>query len=184
MSHDLSRQPNNGSEAVINTDGGVQQRPWYRQFWPWFLILLPATSVVGGISLLIIAIKNADDVVADSWYKDGRAINRSMEEENLARLLGIDIVAEQTDAGLQLQLGSATPFPHPPTLSLALRHPTLADQDRVFRVNLADNGLYTGAGDLPDGRWVITLAPESGKWQLYSMDVIIRDGRFSLSAGG
>ncbi|MGB1220043.1 MAG: FixH family protein [Alcanivoracaceae bacterium] len=171
MSHDLSPPPSD-------------ERPWYRQFWPWFLILLPATSVVGGIALVIIAVKNADDVVADSWYKDGRAINRSMDEENLAARLGITLAASAQGDALQARLSSDTPFPPPATLTLALRHPTLAAQDRVFPLAHQPDGTYRGDGDLPDGRWVVTVSPGDGNWQLYSMGVIIRNGRFTLSAGG
>lgn len=174
MSHDLSPPSSKASD----------ERPWYRQFWPWFLIMLPATSVVGGIALVIIAVKNADDVVADSWYKDGRAINRSMDEENLARSLGIDVSALAQDAQVQVRLNSETPFPHPGILTLALRHPTLAAEDRVFELSHDADGVYSGAGDLPDGRWVVTVSPGDGNWQLYSMGVIIRNGRFTLSAGG
>ena len=29
--------------------------PWYQQFWPWFLILLPASVVVAGLTTLVIA---------------------------------------------------------------------------------------------------------------------------------
>ena len=40
-------------------------QPWYRQFWPWFLISLPASVVVAGLSTLYIANRHADDLVVD-----------------------------------------------------------------------------------------------------------------------
>lgn len=39
--------------------------PWYKQFWPWFIFSIPAISVIAGISLLIIALKNPDYLVVD-----------------------------------------------------------------------------------------------------------------------
>jgi hypothetical protein len=39
------------------------QRPWYRQFWPWFLIALPMIAVIGGIVTLIIAVRSSDPLV-------------------------------------------------------------------------------------------------------------------------
>lgn len=38
-------------------------KPWYRQFWPWFLIALPLTSVIGSFVTLWIAVTNADEVL-------------------------------------------------------------------------------------------------------------------------
>jgi hypothetical protein len=40
-----------------------ENRPWYVQFWPWFLILLPAAAVVASIVTLIIATTHAPDVL-------------------------------------------------------------------------------------------------------------------------
>ena len=58
--------------------------PWYRQFWPWFLILLPASVVVAGLTTLYIANRHADDLVVDDYYKDGLAINRQLEKKQRA----------------------------------------------------------------------------------------------------
>jgi hypothetical protein len=37
--------------------------PWYRQFWPWFLIVLPAASVVLSFITLYMALEGMDPVV-------------------------------------------------------------------------------------------------------------------------
>ena len=39
--------------------------PWYKQFWPWFLMALPATAVIGGIITIVIAMTNPDGLVKD-----------------------------------------------------------------------------------------------------------------------
>ena len=64
--------------------------PWYKQFWPWFIIALPAIVVVTGINMLFIANKGADDLVVDEYYKNGLAINRELEKLERAEQLGID----------------------------------------------------------------------------------------------
>ena len=146
----------------------VDQRPWYRQFWPWFLIFLPATAVVGGIATLIIAVKNADDVVVDDWYKQGRGINRSMAEEQLAARLGLGATLTQaTSETVHLRMLAATPIPWPESLSVSLRHPTLSDQDRTLSLSHREDGLYQGTGALTDGAWDITITPPAGQWRLY-----------------
>ena len=39
--------------------------PWYRQFWPWFLIALPLVSVIFSFVTLAIALRHADVVLHD-----------------------------------------------------------------------------------------------------------------------
>lgn len=47
-------------------------KPWHRQFWPWFLIAIPAISVAASFATLAIAIRNADDVVSEPGYELSR----------------------------------------------------------------------------------------------------------------
>ena len=42
-----------------------QNLPWYRQFWPWFIIALPAAAVAGGLFTLWLALSNPDHLVVD-----------------------------------------------------------------------------------------------------------------------
>jgi len=39
--------------------------PWYKQFWPWFIIALPASAVIASFVTLWIAIANPDQLVVD-----------------------------------------------------------------------------------------------------------------------
>ena len=34
--------------------------PWYRQFWPWFLIALPASAVAGSLLSVYLALRHPD----------------------------------------------------------------------------------------------------------------------------
>ena len=38
---------------------------WYKQFWPWFIIALPASVVIASFVTLWIAISNPDHLVVD-----------------------------------------------------------------------------------------------------------------------
>ena len=53
--------------------------PWYRQRWPWLLMLGPAIVVVAGIVTAVIAIETDDGLVTDDYYKRGLAINQTLE---------------------------------------------------------------------------------------------------------
>lgn len=39
--------------------------PWYKQFWPWFIIALPASVVVASFFTLWLAISNPDPLIVD-----------------------------------------------------------------------------------------------------------------------
>ena len=34
-----------------------REPPWYRQFWPWFLIALPASAIVGSLLSVYFALR-------------------------------------------------------------------------------------------------------------------------------
>lgn len=41
----------------------LDSRPWYRQFWPWFLVALPAASVALSFATLYLALSGTEEVV-------------------------------------------------------------------------------------------------------------------------
>ncbi|MFC1701799.1 FixH family protein [Pseudomonadota bacterium] len=45
--------------------------PWYRQFWPWFIIALPASAVIASFITLWLAVSNPVTlVVNDEEYRE------------------------------------------------------------------------------------------------------------------
>jgi hypothetical protein len=46
-------------------------KPWYRQLWPWLLIIPPAAAVIGGGLTLYLAITRPDALVRQDCVKDG-----------------------------------------------------------------------------------------------------------------
>jgi hypothetical protein len=46
-------------------------RPWYRQLWPWLLIVPPAASVIGGAMTLYLAVSRPDVLVRQDCVQDG-----------------------------------------------------------------------------------------------------------------
>ncbi len=44
--------------------------PWYRQFWPWFIIALPAASIIAGIITVYLALTRPFHlIVGDEEYR-------------------------------------------------------------------------------------------------------------------
>src|SRR5690625_2848431 len=64
-------------------------QPWYRQFWFWFL-MTPLIAVVFVVAVLLtVAFYNADDVVLDNYYREGRGVNQVFEQDIRAQQLAL-----------------------------------------------------------------------------------------------
>lgn len=153
-----------------NTEPTVEAvRPWYRQFWPWFLIALPATSVVAGLTTLAIAIRNQDSLVRDDWYKDGKAINQSIARDAKATELGItaSLEMDSVTGDVIATLSSRKALAAHELVTLTLSHPTLADQDQTVVLTRRTDGKYQGAlsHSLKGAHYVELGTPE---WRLRS----------------
>jgi uncharacterized protein len=140
-------------------------KPWFRQFWPWFLIFLPGSVVVAGITTVVIANRGADDLVVDEYYKDGLAINRKLEKKERAEALGISASLQVTDTDILVTTNGPVDAQQ---LELLLSHPLEADQD--FRVMLVQSvpGEYRGrlsAAIAPRWHWALVYQGES-PWRL------------------
>lgn len=157
---------NHGLSHLNDSAGSDTHEPWYRHGWVWFFIAILIWSMVSGISLVVIAYRNADDLVSDTWYQDGRATNRSIAEENLARALGIRARLTSANDRIMLQLEADVPVA-PERLQLQMQHPTMASRDQLFELRHEGEGRYTAAGLLSAGRWKVTLTPDTGNWRIY-----------------
>lgn len=152
--------------------------PWYKQFWPWFLIFLPASAVVAGLTTLYIAETHHVDLVAGDYYKEGLAINVDLTREQAARQMGLkgDVVIDPRNGVMHVTLMTK----HMLSLSavgVQLLHPTIAHHD-VHTVLRADpGGGFSGhVGVLPPGNWHVIIEPPDKRWRLH--------GRFRLPGSG
>lgn len=153
--------------------------PWFRQFWPWFLILLPASVVVAGISTVIIANRGADDLVVDEYYKDGLAINRKLEKKEQAAALGIEAAISITGTTIVVTTSGTIDASQ---LLLQLSHPLESDQD--FQVILVKStpGEYRGrmASEIaPRWHWALIFEGDPA-WRL---DGSVTSADFPASGG-
>lgn len=57
--------------------------PWYKQFWPWFIIALPASAVVAGFYTLWLAINTPDYLVVDD--EEYQRLNSSLKAQPAVR---------------------------------------------------------------------------------------------------
>ena len=154
---------------------------WYKQFWPWFLILLPATAVVASIATLILAAQNADSLVVDDYYKQAMEINRDLSKIEHAQKIGLAANLSISNNKLYIEVSALkNKIKLAPVVTLFFNHPTYASRD--FSVALIQSeqkvqgdklkAFYSSKADskainlLSHGAWYVRLLPLNKDWQL------------------
>lgn len=155
--------------------------PWYRQFWPWFIISLPATAVVAGLITLYIATVNRDTLVKDDYYKQGLALNQDLARARRAAELGITAELAYDPGTGDVTLTTAGMPADTPQLTLVLVHPTRADFDLTTAVTRATDGRYrVRVPLLGPANWRVQVLPEGAEWRLEARLRIPGENRTSL----
>ncbi len=151
----------------------TQQHPWYRQFWPWFIIALPLTAVIAGIATWIIAAQDPDGLVADDYYKQGLAINQTLDRERQAETLGLSGLLRVSGDAQRVELTLTGNFTPETPLVLRMIHPTRPNLDRTLNLHSTADGAWSTTLEKPaPGRWQLQLEPADAAWRL--------SGRLSL----
>lgn len=174
----------------MNNNPDVPGTPWYRHPWMWLVVGLPLASVIASLSMVVIAVKNKDDLVRDDWYKAGRAINQDLGAEQHARSLGLQatLVLEPAAPAVTVTVNPAENLPE--YLQLVLVHSTMAQED--ITAILTRNGPATWQGSLPRlpmGKRHLMLEPMNAgsgtaNWRLRANDVIFQGEPVALVPAG
>lgn len=141
--------------------------PWYKQFWPWFIISIPALTIVAAMITITIAVKTDDGLVVDDYYKEGLAINEDKQLKKKAAAMQLSAVLSLDQAGLiQAQLPenvSALPF-----LMLTLIHPGDASKDLELPLANVGDALFTSKDPLTgtEVNWHVAITPPDTDWKL------------------
>ena len=84
-------------------------QPWYRQFWPWFIISLPAASVIGGLTTVWISLQTTDSLVIQSEDGIRNASDRRIAAERFASQAGLAALVDiDPDTGVVSATQGAT----------------------------------------------------------------------------
>lgn len=142
-------------------------RPWYREFWVWFIIAPPLASIVAGLWLVHISFTSADDLVVDDYRRIGRTFEQAVERDRAAMALNatVTISVDRTNGEVlaRLQIDGPTPS----ALELLAIHPTEARRDQRTTLQPDSDGLFRGRLDGPvDGRHYLQVVPVDQGWRL------------------
>ncbi|MEN8176078.1 MAG: FixH family protein [Pseudomonadota bacterium] len=159
-------------------------KPWYRQFWPWFIISIPGLTIVAALITIRLAVMDADPLVSDDYYKEGLAVNLVKAQERMAATLGIRLTLdyEESTQRLVAQMNDA-PVGRLDHLEIELTHPTLSAEDRSLNLKSLGNGRYEGtlAGVRPSN-WHVSVTPPEKTWKLRARWMLPAQPRLVLTA--
>lgn len=139
-------------------------KPWYRQFWLWVVLAPLITVICVSIVTVTIAFRHADDVVVDNYYKQGRMINQTLEQDRKALRYGLTahLRFDRTSGEVLLRMPVHEQVPE--QLLLLLDHPFEGDLDQEILLQHLASGQYRGDinGDLHH-TWYLVLLPALDK---------------------
>ena len=154
-----------------NTLTARETGPWYREPWPWLLMLGPALVVVAASYSAWLAVSGADGLIADDYYTQGLAINHQLARDAAAARLGLRgearferdmVVIDLTQPVAEIEFPSA--------LTLVLVHPTRSGLDQTVTLERQAGGVYAGKIAAPaPGLWHVAVEQRDwrliGQWQ-------------------
>ena len=142
--------------------------PWYRQLWPWLLMLMPASAVVGGVITFWLAATTNNSLVVDDYYREGRTINMQLARDEAAASMGLSgSLTREADAAV-LRLQSTAGAALPPFVTVRVLHATRSELDLTLTMAAEGGGLYRSRQQaLPEeGRWNVMIEDPDRRWRL------------------
>ncbi|MBS3668522.1 MULTISPECIES: FixH family protein [Halomonadaceae] len=166
---------------------GDKVTPWYKQFWPWFLLGILFSSIIVSTGFAVMSIKSFDGmVVQEDYYEHGKAINMVLAKQEQARALNLsaELRLDPLTSDIVVDLrGDA----RPDELYLDLIFPTENDRDQSFVLEHVRDGRYITQG--PDNlryRWYLQIQPEQegADWRLTGEATFPNEHSVTLLPGG
>jgi hypothetical protein len=153
---------------------------WYKQFWPWFLIVVPLTSMVLSLTMLNLAFTGEDSMVIDDYYKEGRAINLKIQKLDQAKILNISTKTQVFTDYVEVTFISGEPE-NREALILDFFHSTQKFKDFSVTLLRDANGVYRAplTGDVL-GKWQLSLHPFNEYWKIQKVVYLPQTKSFDL----
>ncbi len=159
-------------------------RRWFREPWPWLLMLGPFVVIVAGIVTAYLAVRSNDGLVEDDYYKQGLAVNQRTARDQ--RSVDLAIEAELVLGGdgdrIRVLLRANEQARMPAEVVLRITHPTRPGFDQKLVLRGEGGGVYAGALTPMRGRWHVALEDDRQEWRLLGEWVMERGPLLRLKA--
>ena len=148
--------------------------PWYKQKIFWMLMAGPIIVVFAALATLYIAGQNADDLVSDDYYKDGKHINLQIERDTEAAKRNILAQVWFNGDGTAAKVFISGDFNPDVPLKLLLLHPAKKTFDQTVPLQ---RGAAAPSGDkteysarfsaLPSAvHWYVRIEDDGKQWRV------------------
>ena len=159
------------SNAIyMNSPRVTTNEAWYRQFYVWLIIFLPACAVVASFATLYIAAENPPELVVENYSSIEATNARNVAQDKAATRLALsgEINFGGTNTagtGVVVRLQANDMQALPSSLIVRAVHSTQAAQDASAELTGAA-GSYAGSIQLPSGNYEISVEDPEGTWRL------------------
>lgn len=160
-------------------------KPWYRHSGPWLLMAGPFIVVVAGLATAWIAAHNADELVADDYYKRGKTINMDLKRDTTASQmqLSADVFMSDDHRHIRLQNKGKPGFKSPAQLKLKLIHPTKMELDQEVLLQQHSGNMYEAKlKTAADGWRHVSIEDLENQWRLTATWRISQESTISITA--
>ena len=148
------------------------RRPAWREPMVWLVALIPLAAIAATLWMVFAAstAPGNDDAVADPVRRTAQVQVADLGPDARADALHLSAVIRRSAARGQPQMVEVLPvdgdFGALPVLSLALRHPSRADDDRVLLLRRTGTGWRAQADFDVEHDWILQLMTADGGWRL------------------
>lgn len=165
------------------TNSNQEIEPWYKQGWPWAIISIPILTVIAGVTTYFIAANQPHSMVKDDYFKEGMAINQSIEKQNKAKSLNIvaSVFLDEESELISLTVNANEKLSS--DLEILFSHPTQAANDKLVKLNAISDNEYLGQlPKLAPANWYIRLNDAESTWIVKSRWHVKDSARHTMNA--
>ncbi len=157
------------SEAISMTRNAnardAEPAPWYRQFWPWFLLSILAWGVISASITLTVAVRNPPHMMTGDYARLGKALVDTHQRADRAAELGLSGELSIVDGEVRVALPVDGAAALGDSLLLLVQHPTDAARDRQVALRRVDAARYAAPAEgWPTRGRLIVSDPDQDWW--------------------